>query len=71
MNWEIGIDIYTVTNMYKIEFSSLKCFSGFLVQNLSSFYFFVYLFILFWLRWVFIAARGLSLVAASGGYSLL
>ena len=23
----------------------------------------------FWLRWVFIAARGLSLVAASGGYS--
>ena len=31
------------------------------------------LFILFyfWLRWVFIAARGLSLVAASGGYSSL
>ena len=25
----------------------------------------------FWLCWVFIAARGLSLVAASGGYSLL
>ena len=25
----------------------------------------------FWLRWVFIAARGLSLVAASWGYSLL
>ena len=25
----------------------------------------------FWLRWVFIAARGLSLVAASGGYTLL
>ena len=30
-----------------------------------------YLFIYFWLRWVFIAARGLSLVVASGGYSLL
>ena len=29
------------------------------------------LFIYFWLRWVFIAARGLSLVAASRGYSLL
>ena len=28
-----------------------------------------YLFIYFWLSWVFIAARGLSLVAASGGYS--
>ena len=24
----------------------------------------------FWLRWVFVAARGLSLVAASGGFSL-
>ena len=29
------------------------------------------LFTYFWLRWVFVAARGLSLVAASGGYSLL
>ena len=29
------------------------------------------LFIYFWLHWVFAAARGLSLVAASGGYSLL
>ena len=31
---------------------------------------FIYLlFIYFWLRWVFVAARGLSLVAASRGYS--
>ena len=30
-----------------------------------------YLFIYFWLRWVFIAAHGLSLVAASGSYSSL
>ena len=30
-----------------------------------------YLFIYFWLCWVFIAARGLSLVMASRGYSLL
>ena len=29
------------------------------------------LFIYFWLHWVFVAACGLSLVAASGGYSLL
>ena len=29
------------------------------------------LFIYFWLRWVFVAARGLSLVAVSGGYSSL
>ena len=32
---------------------------------------FIYLFIYFWLCWVFVAARGLSLVAASGGYSSL
>ena len=33
---------------------------------------FINLFIYFWLHWVFIAVRGLSLVAASGGfYSLL
>ena len=29
------------------------------------------LFIYFWLRWVFVAVRGLSLVAVSGGYSSL
>ena len=34
------------------------------------FFFKFYLFIYFWLRWVFVATHGLSLVAASGGYSL-
>ena len=29
------------------------------------------LFFFFWLRWVFVAVRGLSLVVASGGYSSL
>ena len=33
--------------------------------------FLVFLFSQFWLHWVFVAARGLSLVAASGGYSWL
>ena len=33
------------------------------------FYFFLNLFIYFWLCWVFISARGLSPVAASGGHS--
>ena len=32
---------------------------------------FIYLFIYFWLRWVFVAVHTLSLVVASGGYSLL
>ena len=31
----------------------------------------IYLSIYLWLRWVFVAARGLSLVVASGGYSSL
>ena len=35
------------------------------------FYLFIYLFIYFWLRWVFVAARGLSLVVVSGRYSSL
>ena len=33
-------------------------------------YKFIYLFIYFWLHWVFVAARGQSLVAPSRGYSL-
>ena len=42
--------------------------------ELPDFFFnkFIYLFIYYlWLRWVFITAWGLSLVVASGGYSLL
>ena len=35
------------------------------------FSFFFYKFIYFWLRWVFAVARELSLVAVSGGNSLL
>ena len=40
------------------------------VLSLSVF-FTINLFIYFWLRWIFVAAHGLSLVAANGGYSLL
>ena len=35
------------------------------------FYLSIYLFTYFWLHWVFVAVCGLSLVAASGGYSSL
>ena len=48
------------------------CYS--LNRNITcTFFFLIYLFNLFyfWLHWVFVAARGLSLVAASGGYSSL
>ena len=38
------------------------------MQTVISFFFFN-LFIYFWLYWVFVSVRGLSLVAASGGHS--
>ena len=52
---------------------------GLPVQTLLIFFFsnlFIYLLIIYvciylWLCWVFVSVRGLSLVAASGGYSLL
>ena len=39
--------------------------------NKQLFLTFIYLFIYFWLRWVFVAVRRLSLVAVSRGYSCL
>ena len=45
-------------------------FLFFFFQNLFI-YLFIYLFMYLWLRWVFVAACGLSLVAASRGYSSL
>ena len=49
--------------LYKSKYRRILC----------SFFFFnkFILFIYFWLHWVFFAARGLPLVAASGGYSQL
>ena len=35
------------------------------------YYYYINLFIYFWLRWVFIAMRGLSLVVARGGLLLI
>ena len=35
----------------------------------KEFLLFIYLFIYFWLCWVFVSVRGLSLVVASGGHS--
>ena len=44
-------------------------FSGRRTFYFILFYLFIYLFIYFWLCWVFISVRGLSLVAASRGHS--
>ena len=46
-----------------------KCVSIFFFEDLILLCFFK--FIYFWLHWVFVAARGLSSVAVSGGYSSL
>ena len=51
----------------RIPFSS---YPGCLLACLLA-YLFICLFVCLWLHWVFVAARGLSLVVASGGYSLL
>ena len=61
--------------MQKVEepLSDLHANSGLVLFFLIdlSIYLSIYLFIYVWLRWVFVAARGLSLVVASGGYSSL
>ena len=41
------------------------------LSNIGLIFFFFFFLIYFWMHWVFIAACGLSLVVASGGYSLL
>ena len=47
------------------------CLCGLYIYIYIFFFSLINLFIYFWLRWVFVAANGLSLVAASGGYSSL
>ena len=42
-----------------------------ILANTCYLLFLKYKFIYFWLRWVFVAVRGLSLVVSSGGYSSL
>ena len=58
-----GVHVVTLPPWHR-DFLRL-CFHGW--PTLSDFFFFN----LFWLRWVLVAVRGLSLVAASGGYSSL
>ena len=45
--------------------------SDFSLRMRSIVCFFVFVFVFFWLRWVFVAACGLFLVATSGSYSSL
>ena len=56
------VDVFSLFREMPLFFQDIGIFGGF---------FGFFLFIYFWLRWVFVAVRGLSLVAASGGYSSL
>ena len=50
----------------------LRALHQYTALSFTFIYLFIYIYLfIFWLRWVFVAARGLSLVAASGGYSSL
>ena len=42
-----------------------------MLLQMALFYSFLKIYLFFWLRWVFVAAHGLSLVLVSGGYSSL
>ena len=58
---------FSITEVWiNAVFSLTRCWWLFLFFKI-----FIYLFIYFWLRWVFVAACGLSVVAASGDYSWL
>ena len=59
------VSLFPVWN--SIDFS-VSDFNRFIGQSSALF---LNLFIYSWLSWVFVAVRGFSLVAASGGYSLL
>ena len=54
-----------------LEYRSFAFLDSFTVVNGIFFIVIIYLFIYFWLRWIFIAAHGLSLVVESRDYSLL
>ena len=57
--------------MILLSWDFLFLFKNFYLFIFKNFYLFIYLFIYFWLCWVFVAVHRLSLVAASGGYSVV
>ena len=64
---ELIIQVFPCRSTFSTHISS-ALFNR-IMQMLFFFNYFIYLFIYFWLRWVFVSVRGLPLVAASGGHS--
>ena len=69
INAEEMIENHHSANHNKIPVSDSSYQS--MVNALGKIFFLINLFIYFWLRWVFVAVHGLSLVVASGGHSSL
>ena len=61
--------LFLSDDLLKASFAKIFCHQKECSKSFLIFYKFIYLFIYLWLRWVFVATRGLSLVAVSGGYS--
>ena len=74
-NWSVSSSKCLSEPSLNFQSPLLRPLSVFTLVSLWSFFFFLInlfiLFIYFWLRWVFVAVRGLSLVAASAGCALL
>ena len=62
---DLYLDFYIKFTVENVDSSSKCSFPK--IELSTSLKNFIYLFIYFWLCWVFVAARGLSLVVASGG----
>ena len=65
--WRRGWDLF----FFSIQISCCYCIFCRKDYPFTFFFFLINLFIYFWLCWVFVSVRGLSLAAASGGHSSL
>ena len=69
-SWMDPLNIMQCPSLSRVTFFILKSIlSDMSIATLAFFFFylFIYLFIYFWLCWVFVSLRGLSLIASSGG----
>ena len=66
----ISISLLFMAKEFSIVYTTFYL-SIYQLMDILFFFLIYFLFIYFWLHWIFVAVHGLSLVAASRGYSLL